>query len=170
MHCAGKRHTALWLNGLLINTLSQALKVSPEPGDWLPEKEKDWREGLWDREVGRRLELVPCALKSQQVDSHLTETSLRAGAIPFPIEPPVSRSRRGYSMSVSGVVLDGCHPVQLCNDPPGGSTTDSVISMAAYFCIKYVSGYRHHHHHCKQHRTEHLVALAFYFFWTVSLG
>lgn len=73
-------------------------------------------------------------------------------------------------MSVSGVVLDGCHPVQLCNDPPGGSTTDSVISMAAYFCMKYVSVCRHHHHHCRQHCTEHLVALAFYFFWTASLG
>ena len=37
----------MWLNGLHVNTFSQALKISSLLGDWPSEKEKDGRGGLW---------------------------------------------------------------------------------------------------------------------------
>ena len=46
---------------------------------------------------------------------------------------------------------------------------DSVISVAAYFCIMYVTVCRHHHH-CKQPRTEHLCAFSISFRLDCVLG
>lgn len=95
------------------------------------------------------MELAPCTnhREPQQVDSRLTGTSLREGAISFPTESPVPQPRRWHSVSVSGVVLCGCVVIHQVAVP-----YDLSVSVTAYFCVICVSV--DHHHYCKQRCTE----------------
>lgn len=90
----GKRHVTMLLNGLHVNTfslkMSFVLRVGHQKGRGRGAIGQDsWRRSFYWLD---RMELAPRAREPEQMDRHLTGTSLRSGVMSFPIESTVPGS------------------------------------------------------------------------------